>query len=126
MISLLLPDEELLAKMAPVYAARGVSATYRRHTGTIRESGANVDQYEEFDIVALIGQRRKYSKKAGTNEVDVQKLNTAFIFRTTDLLAGIEFKDLSENDKVAYEGQELGVINLQLVSPFIRFEIQGG
>lgn len=128
-------DDDLLAVMAQVYERRGESVTYRRHTGTIREGGVNVDQYEEFSIMVLTGQRKRYSTKSSgadgssygalTRRVEVETLNRACIFRVTDLPDGVDFEALTQNDRAIYQGKEMAVINCSYSPPFIRFEVVG-
>lgn len=119
--------DEQLQKMAPVFESQGVSATYKRYVRTDRIDGENVDVFDPaagFPIVALTGQRRKYSTNS-TGQVQVETLPRTFIFRVTEIPTGIEMRDLTLNDKVVYLGKTCDIKDLRFADPFIHVTIEG-
>ncbi len=119
--------EEQLQKMAPVFESQGVSVTYKRYVRTDRVDGENVDIFDPedgFTIVALTGQRRKYSTNS-SGQVQVESLPRKFIFRVTELPDDVEMTDLTLNDKVVYLGKACDVKDLGFADPFISVTIEG-
>lgn len=127
-----LPREQILAKLAPVFASEGVTATYRRYTGTTKttdESGRtkNVDTFQSFEIVALVGKSKKWTTTA-TGPALIQTSNGTWIFREEDLTAaGITYAALNaKRDSINYGGQDYTLEDLRNVSPFVRATVKGG
>lgn len=119
--------EEQLQKMAPVFESQGVSGIYWRYVRTDRVDGENIDIFDPedgFPVIALTGQRRKYSTNSA-GQVQVETLPRTFIFRVTELPDGIEMTDLTLNDKYSYLGKRCDIKDLGFADPFIHVTIEG-
>ena len=127
-----LPDELVLQKLAPVYDSEGVMVTYKRFLGVDRTGDEPVELWDDRPCLALTGRRKKFSTSA-TGDVVAQVMDQTFIMRAPELLdanvdlglVAIEFQQLTENDKILFNGLTQGVKNHRYISPFIRLEARG-
>lgn len=123
----ILPVANILAQLAPIYTDQGVAATYWHHTGTTRVGGANTDNFTKFSVTVLGGKGGKKFKTRVTGEVEAQAREAAYHFRVSDLPAGIEPKDLTQNDRVEVGSQIYGIKNIRWVEGLaVRIAIEGG
>jgi|GEM_PF-4180409 len=123
-----IPWDTVIQALEPLFGDSSWSATvtYKRYTGTQRtEAGAVIDTWDEFQVLALTGKRRKYST-AATGDVQVQMLNRSFIFKAAELPSGVMPKDLTRNDKIVMEGQTLDIKDLRYVDTIVWCQIEGG
>ena len=121
-----LPTQQVLDRMAPVYADRGESITWKHFTGTTREGSTNVDKFTDFTATALVGKRKMWARDAANN-MKLQGLIQNFIVRVTELPAGITQDDLTDNDKIVYGEQQYDIVALRHITGlFVHASVEGG
>jgi hypothetical protein len=118
------PIEAAVRAVKPLFVERGEAVTYRRRTGTIREGGRNVDQWEEFEVVGLGGHSRKWRTEA--DGAKVQAGGRTLIFRAQELPEGVTLGMLTKNDQVDWGGQTYEVTEVRGAEGyFVRCALDG-
>ena len=117
------PIPQILRALAPVYANRGESVQIKHYSGT----PADPDGFDEpFEVTALVGKDKVWAKDS-SNKVKLQARVKRVVFRAFELPAGMTQGDLTDNDKIIYDGQEWDISAWDHVKGLAsRASVEGG